>query len=485
MTAIAQKTVAVLLAGGIGSRVGLGIPKQLIKIAGKAIVEHTLEVISDSPHVDEVMIVMNADSIHELDPLLDSPRFHKLTRIIPGGASRNESTQAALAALGDDPSTKVLFHDAVRPFVDDRIIRDCVRALDDYNAVDTAIPSADTVIEIDDRSHITGIPDRSRLRRGQTPQAFRLGTIRRAYELAADDPDFSATDDCGVVFRYLPDEPILVVDGTPENMKVTEPIDVHIADKIFQLQSDSLSADGVLPDLTGKVVVVFGGSYGIGSSILSLARRCGAIVHEFSRSTTQTDVRSRAAVKRALASVHRLHGQIDAVVLTAGMLQMGPLTQSKIRTLETTIETNFLAPVIVSRAAHKYLAQTGGQILLFTSSSYTRGRANYGVYSASKAAVVNLTQALAEEWAPSGVRINCINPQRTMTPMRIAAFGDEPASTLLTPEAVATASLRVLGSGLTGQVVTVRVEQAATAAIPAPTESTPVLAAAGLNGSDD
>ena len=97
---------------------------------------------------------------------------------------------------------------------------------------------------------------------------------------------------------------------------------------------------------------------------------------------------------------------------------MGPLTETKLRELETTIETNFLAPVIVSRAAHKYLEQTGGQVLLFTSSSYTRGRANYGVYSASKAAVVNLTQALAEEWAPEGVRINCVNPQRTRTPMR-------------------------------------------------------------------
>ena len=67
-----------------------------------------------------------------------------------------------------------------------------------------------------------------------------LGTIRAAYELAEGDPAFRATDDCGVVFTYLPDVPIHVVEGTPENMKVTEPIDVHIADKLFQLQSTSL-----------------------------------------------------------------------------------------------------------------------------------------------------------------------------------------------------------------------------------------------------
>ena len=90
------------------------------------------------------------------------------------------------------------------------------------------------------RTSPTSPTDRA-LRRGQTPQAFRLGTIRRAYELANEDKTFRATDDCGVVFTYLPDVPIYVVDGTPENMKVTEPIDVHIADKIFQLQSESLS----------------------------------------------------------------------------------------------------------------------------------------------------------------------------------------------------------------------------------------------------
>ncbi|MDR2997403.1 MAG: 2-C-methyl-D-erythritol 4-phosphate cytidylyltransferase, partial [Microbacterium sp.] len=294
------RTVAVILAGGIGVRVGLGIPKQLIKIAGKAIVEHTLEVVNASPMIDEIIIVMNAGAIKQLEPLKNHERVPKLTRIIPGGDTRNDSTQAALAALGDDPDTKVLFHDAVRPFVDDRILAECVEALDHYEAVDTAIPSADTIVQVDSASHITGIPIRSTLRRGQTPQGFRLGTIRRAYELAGLDKTFHATDDCGVVFTYLPETPIFVVDGTAQNMKVTEPIDVHIADKIFQLQSASLTADAPLPDFEGKVIVVFGGSYGIGESIVELAEQAGATVHQFSRSTTGTDVRSRGQVKKAL-----------------------------------------------------------------------------------------------------------------------------------------------------------------------------------------
>ncbi|QAY60632.1 SDR family NAD(P)-dependent oxidoreductase [Microbacterium protaetiae] len=458
------RTVAVVLAGGIGVRVGLGIPKQLIRIAGKAIVEHTLEALEASPEIDEILIMMNAAALGELEHLKTDVRFTKLSRILPGGETRNDTTRLAIEALeGDD--TKVLFHDAVRPFIDERIIHDCVVALDTYDAVDTAIPSADTIIQVDRNGHISGIPDRSALRRGQTPQAFRLGTIRRAYELAGEDPHFHATDDCGVVFSYLPDVPIFVVDGTPENMKITEPIDVHIADKLFQLQSASLSVDGMgeLPDLNGKAVVVFGGSYGIGASIVGQATRAGARVMEFSRSTTGTDVTSAKQVRKALARAADELGRIDAVVITAGVLKIAPLVDTKKRDLKQSIQTNLTAPALVCREAYPYLAQTGGQVVLFTSSSYTRGRANYSTYSATKAGVVNLTQALSEEWADSGVHINCINPQRTATPMRTAAFGQEPDGTLLDPEDVARVTLHVIDAGLTGQIVTVEVATMAAA----------------------
>jgi 2-C-methyl-D-erythritol 4-phosphate cytidylyltransferase len=459
-----SRTVAVVLAGGIGVRVGLGIPKQLIRIAGKAVVEHTLESLQASPEIDEILIMMNAAALGELDHLKTDPRFPKLSAILPGGETRNDTTRLALDALtGDD--TKVLLHDAVRPFIDERIIHDCVTALDTYDAVDTAIPSADTIIRVDAEGHISNIPDRSTLRRGQTPQAFRLGTIRRAYELASDDPDFHATDDCGVVFSYLPDVPIFVVEGTPENMKITEPIDVHIADKIFQMQSASLSADTLARplQLTGKCIVVLGGSYGIGASIVAQARAAGADVREFSRSTTGTDVTSAKQIRRALSGTHDELGRIDAVVVTAGILNIAPLVTTSKHDLKKTIQTNLTAPALVCREAYRFLAETGGQVILFTSSSYTRGRANYGTYSATKAGVVNLTQALSEEWIDAGVRINCINPQRTSTPMRYAAFGDEPVETLLDPDDVARVTLQVLDAEVTGQVVTVEVAAMAAA----------------------
>ena len=95
-------------------------------------------------------------------------------------------------------------------------------------------------------------------------------------------------------------------------------------------------------------------------------------------------------------------------------------------------------------------------LLLFASSSYTRGRAGYSLYSSAKAAVVNLTQALADEWSELGVKVNCVNPERTQTPMRLRAFGVEPPGTLLSSMSVALTSIDVLVSELTGQVIDVR-----------------------------
>ncbi|WP_235492534.1 MULTISPECIES: bifunctional cytidylyltransferase/SDR family oxidoreductase [unclassified Leifsonia] len=457
MSTVRPRNVAVVLAGGVGVRVGLGIPKQLIRIAGKAIVEHTLETLNDNPLIDEVIVMMNAASIRELDYIRDDPRYDKLTAVLPGGDTRNDTTKLALDALPADEEINVIFHDAVRPFIDDRIIADCVSALEEYQAVDTAIPSADTIIEVDESRHITGIPVRSTLRRGQTPQAFHISAIRRAYAIAADDPDFAATDDCGVVFKYTPEVPIYVVDGTPENMKVTEPLDIHIADKIFQLQTEDLSSPGgPAPDeFTGKTVVVLGASYGIGASIVDGARSFGADVFAFSRSTTGTDITSRKAVRAALATAAEATGRIDFVIVTAGILSIAPLNETKRRDLRRTLDVNLAAPAKIAQEAYSYLEETQGQLVYFTSSSYTRGRAGYSLYSATKAGIVNLTQALADEWADAGVKVNCVNPQRTSTPMRTRAFGEEPAGTLLEAETVANVTLKLLTTDLTGQVINV------------------------------
>ena len=140
-------------------------------------------------------------------------------------------------------------------------------------------------------------------------------------------------------------------------------------------------------------------------------------------------------------------GRIDFVVNTAGVLVRGALAETTEETIYSSTDVNYLAPIFIAQEFFPHLAASGGSLLLFTSSSYTRGRSGYSLYSSAKAAVVNLTQALADEWAGAGVRVNCVNPERTGTPMRTKAFGEEPPGTLLSSEEVARQSLDVLLSG--------------------------------------
>jgi 2-C-methyl-D-erythritol 4-phosphate cytidylyltransferase len=378
--------------------------------------------------------------------------------VLEGGVTRNDTTKLALDQLGTE-ECNVLFHDAVRPLITGRIVRECVNALRDFEAVDVAIPSADTIIVVDG-GVIADIPDRARLRRGQTPQGFRLSTIRRAYELAWQDPNFAATDDCSVVLKYLPDVAIHVVEGSEHNMKVTDPVDLFIADKLFQLNSSTVerlpNASAYAELLRGRVAVIFGGSYGIGGEMVKMLEEYGAKVFSFSRSSTNTHVEDSRDIEAALGKVHSESGRIDYIVVTAGILTTGPLAETEDSTVAEMIGVNYVAPVQIARLGIGYLEQTNGQLLLFTSSSYTRGRAGYSLYSSSKAAVVNLTQALADEWRDLGVRVNCINPERTATPMRTKAFGVEPAEDLLAATEVAHTSIDVLVSEVTGQVIDVR-----------------------------
>ena len=453
------RTVAVVLAGGTGTRLGLGIPKQLLKIAGKPIIEHTIAVFEAAPEIDEIIVLMAQGHVPEAQAIVDKAGFRKVTKVVEGGDTRNATTRIALDAIGPD-DCNVLFHDAVRPLVNGRIVRECVNALWTYEAVDVCIPSADTIVQVDDEDCITDIPVRARLRRGQTPQAFRSTTIRAAYQKAESDPDFAATDDCGVVLKYLPGVAIKVIAGSDENIKVTHPVDVHLADKLFQLaaaQAPRVSEKAYAEELTGRTLVIFGGSYGIGQELAQLAEGYGARVFAFSRSTTGTHVERPEDVEAALKAAFEATGRIDHVVVTAGILEKGALADMDEATIDRLLHVNFMGPVTAARKSLPYLQQTKGQLLLYTSSSYTRGRGGYALYSSTKAALVNLTQALADEWSGE-VRVNCVNPERTGTPMRTKAFGDEPAGTLLSSEEVARQSLDVLLSEQTGHVIDIRRE---------------------------
>lgn len=451
-----RKNIAVILAGGVGSRLGLSTPKQFFKVAGKTVVEHTIDAFEHHPRIDEIAIVSNPFYITDFENMVLKNEWKKVRKILKGGKERYDSSLSAIRAY-DQNEVHLIFHDAVRPLVSHRIISEVIDALDNYQAVDVALPATDTIIEAEGNL-IHNIPDRSRLRRGQTPQAFTLEVIRKAYEQALQDPEFKATDDCGVVRKYLPEVPIFIVPGEESNMKLTYKEDTYLLDKLFQLKQCTPEKFADSTFFEGKVAVVFGGSYGIGQEIVNQLRQRHCQVYSFSRSSNHVDVGNRENVSASLLEVYRKEHRIDFVINTAGILNKEPLIQTSYETITQAVQTNYMGTVHVALEAFEYLKETQGQLVFFTSSSYTRGRAFYSIYSSTKAAIVNFVQAIAQEWEIHGIRVNCINPERTHTPMRTRNFGIEPSDTLLSAETVAEATVNTLQSDITGQIIDVKRE---------------------------
>ena len=231
-----MKNIAVILAGGIGARVGGTLPKQLLPLAdGRSVLEHAVSAFEQADCIDEVCIVMHPDYIMHAEQMLLANAWQKVRHIIPGGKERWESSVNAIRAftpytLHPTPITNLLLHDAARPFVSQEIIARVCEALEEHEAVTVAIPSTDTVYEMVN-GQVARIPQRSTIMRAQTPQAFRLELIAEAYAkaLGVDICDIQAcsachlpaTDDCGVLFNHMPMTPIHIVLGEEQNKKIT------------------------------------------------------------------------------------------------------------------------------------------------------------------------------------------------------------------------------------------------------------------------
>ena len=392
------------------------------------VVEHTIDTFESNPHIHEIAIVSNPFYISDFESIIIKNGWKKVKKILKGGQERYHSSLSAIKAY-EDTDVNLIFHDAVRPLVSQRILNDVIAALETYKAIDVAMPATET--------------------------------IKHAYDIALQDPAFKVTDDCGVVVKYLPEVPVYVVNGEESNMKLTYKEDTYLLDKFFQLRKSELNT---LPidqenNLKNRVAVVFGGSYGIGADVAQLLKEKGANVFCYSRSMNGTDVGNKEQVSKALQEVYRQCGRIDYIINTAGLLNKEPLMSCDYQTICNAVNTNYMGTVNVALEAFPYLKESKGKLVFFTSSSYTRGRAFYSIYSSTKAAIVNFVQAIAQEWEPFGISVNCINPERTKTPMRVHNFGIEPDNTLLTSEQVAITTIQSLLSEFTGQVIDVKREE--------------------------
>lgn len=452
-----MRTHALVLAGGSGDRFGAEMPKQFVRLAGEPILVRAIRAIV-SAGVDQLVVVSHPSWVNETVELVDGLGLSIPVAVVAGGATRNESARNGLARLAADDDDIVLIHDAVRPLVPREVILRSIEPIlsGRADATDTVIPSADTLVVVED-DRVTEIPERARFRRGQTPQTFRMKVIAQAYAAAAAAGDLHATDDCTLVLRHVPGARIVAVAGDEVNLKITTRTDMVLADRMIQMRTLTPAAADVQPtrSLRGARIYIAGGTDGIGRAIAEEAGRAGAAVRVDGR-RTGLDVREYAAVERLLAAAARDLGGLDHVICTAGVMRVGPSAQASPEELAEVIDVNVKGTLNVARAAYPFLRERSGSFTVFASSSFTLGRPNYVAYSGSKAAVVNIAQGLAEEWAADGIRVNAVSPERTDTAMRRAAFPAESRNGMLQPRDVAAATLRLIVSDLTGQVLDVR-----------------------------
>lgn len=228
-----MKNVAIILAAGTGSRIGEECPKQFLRLNGRTVVEYSVDAFERCNAIDEIAVVMHPDHMQRMLQISKANNWTKLQHILAGGKERYLSTTAAIKAYSSYGECNLLFHDAARPLVSDRIICDVADALHTYNAVGVAVPMTDTVF-ITEGDTVRSIPDRRKLQRAQTPQGFRLSTIQQAYDIALRDPDFVSTDDCGTVLRYLPNITIYIVRGDERNVKLTYKEDLPLIEQILK-----------------------------------------------------------------------------------------------------------------------------------------------------------------------------------------------------------------------------------------------------------
>lgn len=223
--------IAAILAGGTGARFGGDIPKQFMLLAGKTLIEYSLEAFQQHPLIDEIVIVVPSMYISTCEKYKQN--YSKLQKIIAGGKERYHSTLAVLSAYKAYTEATIILHDGVRPMISQKMISDILSALHTYNAATLAVKTTDTIIQSSENNVVNGILDRSALWNVQTPQAFKLSVLQQAFELALKDPNFHATDDSAFVFNYLKQEKIAIVEGDVSHIKLTYPSDVMYIEKLL------------------------------------------------------------------------------------------------------------------------------------------------------------------------------------------------------------------------------------------------------------
>lgn len=429
-------TVAIILAGGSGSRFGDEIPKQFIILHGRRILDYSIKTFESHPGINQIIIVTS----HGWQEQIQSE--YPNHKVVVGGSTRRDSSYKGILACPEN-SDLVLIHDAARPFIDHTIINNCLEGLKFQDAVDTVIPATDTIVEVKNNL-ISEMPNRDYMFQGQTPQAFKYKVIKNAHEMVTGE----TTDD----IRLAKEIGIncYTVMGSEYNFKITTQQDIYLAERISQIHNKLNESD---QNFDNKNVLIFGGTGGIGSAIGNLLSGFGANVKKLG---SEIQLKNRELPKELFEK------KWDIIIHSAGLFIRKPFEHTNIDEWDDIMSINLRSAYLVGQLAQNSMIDNGWLVFIGSSSS-NRGRKEQSIYAASKAALNNLTQSLSEEFKHQGIRVNCINPPRTDTPMRDREFPNEDKSLLASPQKVAEDIILYCQGEATGHIVNLKYKAQANA----------------------
>jgi 2-C-methyl-D-erythritol 4-phosphate cytidylyltransferase / 2-C-methyl-D-erythritol 2,4-cyclodiphosphate synthase len=224
---------AVIAAGGTGTRMNSAVPKQFLEIAGKPILLHTIAGIAAIEEVAQIIIALPAEHISEAQSILKQQPFRIEVQCVPGGAYRQESVSLGVAHAAPDADI-IIVHDAVRPICDRDMMRRVLDAAWENGAAVPGLPATETIQRVDSNGRVLPTPPREELYAIQTPQAFRADILRTALK-QAEEAGFLGTDESSVVLWA--GHPVIVVPGSSDNIKITRPLDLDIAELLISKRS--------------------------------------------------------------------------------------------------------------------------------------------------------------------------------------------------------------------------------------------------------
>ena len=225
------KYTAIVLSAGKGSRMGSSVHKQYLLLCGRPVIYYTLKAFEESP-VDEIVLVTGeGEEEYCRKEIVEKYKLHKVTKIVKGGKERYHSVFQGLSAC--EHTDYVLIHDGARPFIGQEVIRHTMDEVQKKHACIAAVPVKDTIKKVDENGKVEDTPPRKSLYTVQTPQAFSYSLIYDSYQKMIADGREDVTDDAMVVEQETGTK-ILLVEGSYQNIKITTPEDLAIAEAFLR-----------------------------------------------------------------------------------------------------------------------------------------------------------------------------------------------------------------------------------------------------------